>query len=119
MNLSEMQRKFPLLVAEFIRQAYADGYELTFGEAFRTEEQQSLYLRSGKSRTMSSLHLKRLAIDFNLFRDGRYLTDADLYRPLGEKWEALGGRWGGRFGLSVADYPEKTGWDSNHFEFKE
>lgn len=119
MNLSEMQRKFPLMVAELISQAYAGGCELTFGEAFRTEEQQRLYVRSGRSRTMRSLHMKRLAIDLNLFRDGKYITDGGLYRELGEKWEAIGGRWGGRFGVAPADYPIKTGWDANHFEYAE
>ena len=119
MNLSETQRKFPLMVAELIRRSYADGYELTFGEAFRTEEQQRLYVRSGRSRTMSSLHMKRLAIDFNLFRDGKYIADGGLYRPLGEMWESVGGRWGGRFGVEAADYPRKTGWDANHFEYAE
>jgi len=119
LKLSEMQRRFPLLVAELIRQAYADGYELSFGEAFRTQDQQRLYVRSGKSRTMSSPHMDRLAVDFNLFKDGRYLTDGSLYRPLGEKWEALGGRWGGRFGVQFQDYAKKTGWDANHFEYRE
>ena len=119
MNLSETQRKFPLMVAELIRRSYADGYELTFGEAFRTEEQQRLYVRSGRSRTMSSLHMKRLAIDFNLFRDGKYIADGGLYRPLGEMWESVGGRWGGRFGVEEAEYPRKTGWDANRFEYAE
>ncbi len=118
MKLSETQRKFPLLVANFIEQAYGAGYELSFGEAFRTEEQQRLYVRSGKSRTMSSAHMERLAVDFNLFKDGRYLTDGSYYRPLGEIWESLGGRWGGRFGVEPADYGKKTGWDANHFEYR-
>lgn len=118
MSLSEMQRKFPLLVADLIRQAYADGYELSLGEAFRTEEQQRLYIKSGRSRTMNSLHRDRLAVDFNLFKDGVYLTDGALYRPLGERWEAMGGSWGGRFGVEPADYSRKTGWDANHFEYK-
>jgi len=119
MSLSEKQRKFPMMVAELITEAYGAGYELTFGEAFRTEDQQRLYVSSGRSRTMSSAHMKRLAVDFNLFRDGVYITDSGLYRPLGEMWEAIGGRWGGRFGVAPADYQKKTGWDSNHFEFME
>lgn len=118
MKLSDMQRRFPLMVAEFIRQVYDTGFELSFGEAFRTEEQQRLYMRSGRSRTMNSLHRDRLAVDFNLFRDGRYLADGALYRPAGEIWEALGGSWGGRFGIEPADYSRRTGWDANHFEFK-
>ncbi|MCC6502324.1 MAG: M15 family metallopeptidase [Deltaproteobacteria bacterium] len=119
MNLSETQRRFPLMVAELIRRSYAGGFELTFGEAFRTEEQQRLYVRSGRSRTMSSLHMRRLAVDFNLFKDGEYISDGGLYRPIGEIWESIGGRWGGRFGVDPAEYSKKTGWDANHFECME
>jgi len=50
-----------------------------------------------------SLHRDRLAVDFNLFRDGVYLRGTEDYRPLGEVWEAMGGSWGGRFN------------DGNHF----
>ena len=112
MNLSETQRKFPLMVAELIRRSYAAGYELTFGEAFRTEEQQRLYVRSGRSRTMSSLHMKRLAIDFNLFRDGKYIADGGLYRPLGEMWESVGGRWGGSISAAwfLREFAGETPW---------
>lgn len=107
-----------MLLAELIRQAYAGGYELSFGEAFRTEEQQMLHVRSGRSRTMNSAHRERLAIDLNLFKDGKYLADGSLYRPLGQMWEALGGRWGGRFGVEPSEYGVKTGWDANHFEYR-
>lgn len=117
MGLCEAQRKFPMVLSELIRFAYGRGYELTFGEAYRTEEQQRLYLESGKSRTMNSRHRDRLAIDLNLFRDGVYLKDGDSYRELGEKWESLGGRWGGRFGVAPADYAKTVGWDANHFEY--
>ena len=119
MSLSEKQRRLPPMLASLISFAYENGYELTLGEAYRTEEQQRLYVDSGRSRTMNSRHRDRLAVDLNLFRDGVYLTDGEAYRFLGEKWESLGGRWGGRFGLSPDEYAAKTGWDSNHFEISE
>lgn len=118
MRIPEMQRRFPLMVAEFIGRVYDEGFELSFGEAYRTEEQQRLYLKAGRSRTMNSFHRDRLAVDFNLFKGGVYLTDGALYRPVGEIWEAVGGRWGGRFGVEPADYGKKTGWDANHFEYR-
>ncbi len=40
---------------------------------------------------------RRLAIDLNLFRDGRYLETTEDHAPLGLFWESLGGTWGGRF----------------------
>lgn len=117
MELSERQRRFTAQAAELIRFAYSNGLELTFGEAYRTEEQQKLYFQSGKSRTMASPHRDRLAVDLNLFKGGRYIADGEAYRPLGEKWEALGGKWGGRFGLKQQEYGTRIGWDANHFEY--
>ncbi len=117
MSLSKKQRIFTLMVADLISWAYSKGYELTFGEAYRTREQQEIYVKSGRSKTMRSKHLKRLAVDFNLFIDGRYVRDPERYRPLGEEWERLGGRWGGRFGLKPEEYDKKVGWDANHFEY--
>ena len=116
MTLGERQRKLPLMIAALVRFAYAQGYELTYGEVYRTKEQQALYVKQGLSKTMMSAHLERLAVDFNLFKDGEYLTDGAAYRPLGEEWEKMGGRWGGRFGVKPEEYAAKVGWDANHFE---
>ena len=48
----------------------------------------------------------RLAVDFNLFKDGKFLQSTDDHKELGEFWEALGGTWGGRFD------------DGNHYSLK-
>ncbi len=96
MKLSEKQRTFTLMVAQIILFAYARGYDLTFGEVYRTGEQQALHFESGRSRVRHSRHQDRLAVDFNLFSDGSYVRDKESYRQMGEKWEAIGGRWGGR-----------------------
>ncbi len=85
MKLSEKQRKFTLMVAELILFAYARDMELTMGEAFRTDEQQDIHLRSGASRVKRSRHQDRLAVDMNLFIDGRYVREKEKYRTLGEK----------------------------------
>lgn len=113
----DRQRRFPPMVAELIRFAYSSGFELTFGEAYRSEEQQRLHFQAGRTKTMASRHRERLAIDFNLFRGGRYVPDGEAYRPLGEMWETLGGRWGGRFGVRPEEYGSRVGWDANHFEY--
>jgi hypothetical protein len=36
-------------------------------------------------------------MDLNLFVNGKYVTDGEAHKPLGEKWESMGGSWGGRF----------------------
>lgn len=96
MTLGEKQRKFTRMVADLIVFTYAAGYELTFAEAYRTPEQAALNAKSGKGIS-TSLHLDRLAVDFNLFKDGKYLAQTEDHRPLGEFWESIGGTWGGRF----------------------
>lgn len=96
MTLGEKQRKFTKMIALLILYAYERGYELTFAEAYRTPEQARLNAAAGKGIS-NSLHLDRLAVDFNLFKGGDYLTATEDHRPLGEFWESLGGTWGGRF----------------------
>ena len=96
MTLGAKQRKFTRMIADLIIWAYDNGYELTFAEAYRTPEQAALNAKSGKGIS-TSLHLDRLAVDFNLFKDGTYLTATDDHKALGEYWESIGGSWGGRF----------------------
>lgn len=95
-NLGQMQRRFTPMVAKLIFKAYEMGYELTFGEAYRTPEQAKLNAANGKGIS-NSLHTDRLAIDLNLFNRGVYMTETAAYKPLGEYWESIGGTWGGRF----------------------
>ena len=97
MTLREKQSRFVWMVSRLIRYAYNMGYELTFGDAYAT---------SGHME--NSLHYKRLAIDLNLFKDGRYLTKTEDHQPLGEYWEAIGGSWGGRFSAP----------DGNHYSLE-
>lgn len=103
-TLGQKQRAFPALVAQLIQFAYSNGYEFTFGEAQRSKAQADANAASGAGIS-NSLHLQRLAIDLNLFKNGIYLTETEDYRPLGEYWESLGGSWGGRFSKP----------DGNHF----
>ena len=69
MTLGQKQRKFTRMIALLIMHAYENGYELTFAEAYRTPEQAALNAKAGKGIS-TSLHLDRLAVDFNLFKDG-------------------------------------------------
>jgi len=117
MSLSERQVKFSVMIADLVIWAAGLNMFLTYGEAYRTDEQQMIHVANGKSKVIHSKHQDRLAVDFNLYIMNEYIRDKELYRPLGEKWEALGGRWGGRFGVDKKDYKEKIGWDSGHFEY--
>ena len=86
MTLRQKQSRFVQMVSLLIQFTYWMGYELTFGDAWTKE---------GHSK--KSLHYDRLAIDLNLFKDGRYLSSTESHLPLGEFWELIGGTWGGRF----------------------
>jgi hypothetical protein len=125
MKLSHHQQIFTQNIALLILKANSLGVNLTFGEAYRTMEQQELYY-FGKSirvedrelelisaikrtNTLQSNHLKRLAIDFNFFIRGQLLYKHPLIEELGNYWESLDplNRWGGRF---------KNFYDAPHFE---
>lgn len=99
MTLRQQQSRFAELVGQLIVWAYANGYELTFGDA---------WAKSG--HIPASYHYKRLAIDLNLFINGKYMTSTESHRPLGEYWKSLdpmatwGGDWGG---------------DGNHYSYNE
>ena len=98
MTLRQKQSLFARLVADLIVFAYVSGYELTFGEAYRSMEE-AARLASLGTGIVKSLHTSRLAIDLNLFKDGKYLSSTESHRPLGEYWESLHPdcRWGGHF----------------------
>ena len=125
MKLSDNQIIFSLNVADLIYYANSLGIGLTFGEAYRTKDQQKLYyygyalkvknsvldLVKGKrrSKTLDSGHLKRLSVDFNFFIDGKLIYDKKTIQVLGDFWESLHpkNRWGGNF---------KSFLDTPHFE---
>ena len=86
------------MVGKLIEYAYQQGYELTFGDA---------WAKTG--HCVGSFHYQRLAIDLNLFKDGRWLTSTESHEFLGEYWESLDPdcTWGG-------DWE-----DGNHYSFGE
>jgi len=86
MTLREKQSEFAFMLAHLILYIQWEGYEVTLGDAYATS-----------GHMANSLHYKRLAIDLNLFRDGKYLDKTEDHKPIGEYWEKLGGSWGGRF----------------------
>lgn len=92
-TLRQKQSRFVRDVALLILFAESLGYELTFGDAWRSPEERA---RRGFP---DSLHGDRLAVDLNLFRDGHWLSSTKAHRPLGEFWESLGAdhHWGGHF----------------------
>lgn len=101
MTLREKQTIFAGLVPRLIDQAFALGFEVTLGEAYRSREEAARLAAAGKG-IAASLHCSKLAIDLNLFRNGKYESSTGAHQPLGEWWEAQSTDeitccWGGRF----------------------
>ncbi len=106
MTRRERQSKFVRMVAALIIFATEMGYELSFGDAWATAGHKN-----------DSFHYKRLAIDLNLFKDGRWLSNWEDHKPLGEFWESMGGTWGGRWDMNIKQ--EGHQGDGNHYSLGE
>lgn len=106
-DLVKRQSSFSQAVAKLINYAIAQGYDVTLGEAWRSNPEARRLSGLGLG-ILDSKHCKRLAIDLILFRDGVYLTKSEDYAVIGAYWEVLGGIWGGRFKRA----------DGNHFEWR-
>ena len=89
--------QFTLMASKLIIWAYDNGYELTFGDAYRDKRVSKESVGDKSYFHEWSYHCKRLAVDFNLFKNGVYLTKTEDHKPLGEFWESIGGTWGGRW----------------------
>ena len=111
MTLREHQSAFAFDLITFLTWARDQGYEFVLGEVQRTPEQQQLYVSSGRSKTMNSMHLKKCAADIFFFKNGILLASKEELQNLGKEWEALSpsNSWGGNWN-SFKDIP--------HFERK-
>ena len=97
-SLGDRQKRFSRMVARLLNKAHELGYEVSLGDAYRDPRMFGPPgVKLGYS-SANSLHKQRLAIDLNLFRNGKYLQSSEDHRLLGEWWESIGGSWGGRWG---------------------
>lgn len=96
MGMVDKQAKFTWMIALLVIHSKHLGYQLTYGDAYRDVRATFPYSHE------KSLHKLRLAVDFNLFKAGKYLTSDKDYKPLRDYWITLGGSDG-------------IGGDANHF----
>ncbi len=95
MTLGQHQEQFARHLVLLMQKALELGYEIRMGEVQRTKEQQELYLKSGRSKTLNSMHLIKCAADLFFTKQG-----ALQYPPeLGAYWESLDelNQWGGNW----------------------
>ena len=132
-ELRQQQFNFSKMFGELLVWLYAQGYTCQIGDAWRSTDK--LYVPSGvegyeddaqytyqellfynkKTKLTYGKHNDRLAVDLIMYKNSLQLKDEE-YRFVGEKWESMGGRWGGRFGVLKNEYNTKIGWDAGHFE---
>lgn len=106
MSLFAEQDQFMGDLAKLIAFAHAQGMLVSGRELGRTAEQQAIYVRAGRSKTMKSNHLRNCAIDLYFMRNGQLLQTVDELRALGTFWCALSPKneWGGNW-KSFKDLP--------------
>lgn len=93
------QSEFLLDFCSLIKYATDGGFLVTAGELLRPVEMQEVYVKTGRSKTMDSYHLKKLAGDLNFFKNGVYICSVEELKEIGTYWESLNpkNRWGGNF----------------------
>jgi peptidoglycan L-alanyl-D-glutamate endopeptidase CwlK len=76
-------------------------------------EMQSVYVQTGRSKTMLSDHLKKCAGDVHFFKDGQLCYPEEL----GAYWEGLSpfNRWGGSW-RGLIEAGRSNFKDAPHFE---
>lgn len=112
-DLLKKQFFFTLMVARLIYKAHELGFEIKLGQVLRSEAEAKENARRGIG-IRNSLHLKALAVDIQLFKNGIYLTESEDYKSVGEWWEKQSTpeyncTWGGRF---------RPKPDGNHFSIQ-
>lgn len=91
MRLSDLQIQHTKMIARLILHAEQLGYGLTWGDAYRDPK---VFGEEGVSKGYghpNSNHKRRLAVDFNLFKDGAYVQEDGPYEELHKYWRSIGG----------------------------
>lgn len=100
MRISKKQSLFTVATAHLILYAESMGYDLTYGDAADVNKNDGHH--------KNSTHHVRLAVDFNLFIDGEWITDSTH-----EAWAVLHTYWETHLGGSPMILV-----DANHFSFE-
>lgn len=117
MTLGQHQEAFTADLIKLISYAITEhGYGVHIGEVQRTAEQQDIYVRTGRSKTRNSMHLKKCAADLFFVKQGKLATRAET-KVLGDFWECLSplNRWGGSW-RGLLDSGKSSFVDVPHFE---
>lgn len=99
MTLGKKQELFMRLLPRLIDKAHELGFEIRGGDLFRDPRVHGKVGEKKGYGAAYSCHKDKLAIDLNLFKNGKFITSTEGHRPLGEWWEQQHelSCWGGRF----------------------
>lgn len=99
MSLFDEQSAFTLDLTSLILKAKENGFVVSLREVQRMPEQQAVYVRTGRSQTMQSNHLRSCAGDMYFMKDGSLVMDKESLQVLGDYWESLSPKnsWGGNW----------------------
>jgi hypothetical protein len=132
-SLSDIQWEFLQDMTKLVMYAAIHGFKLTLGEGFRPQSMQNLYFTGNEVRligtkavlspapiltkTLTSRHGQRLAIDFNIFKDidesgNKILLSSDAAKL--EHAQILGDYWNSLNEFNISGFNWK--WDTSHFE---
>lgn len=99
MKLGEKQELFMSLLPGLLNHILSLGYQIRGGDLFRDPRVHgALGVKMGYGHPRSA-HKNKLAIDLNLFKEGKFLGTTEDHKEIGEWWEKQHElcRWGGRF----------------------
>lgn len=111
-NLKGVDERLVKLMKEVLT---ISPYDFGITEGLRTIEKQKEYVRTGKSQTMNSYHLKGKAVDIVVYKDREVTWKLDYYKEIADivkeiaKEKGLKITWGGDW---------KTLVDGPHFQLE-
>ncbi|MEE0139648.1 M15 family metallopeptidase [Fusobacterium ulcerans] len=80
-NLKGVDERLIKLMKEVL---FISPYDFGITEGLRTIEKQKEYVRTGKSQTMNSYHLKGKAVDIVVYKDGKETWDLKYYKEIAD-----------------------------------
>jgi hypothetical protein len=101
-STTDKQIRLELLTAKLVIQASIEDIQLVCFRFVATMAEELAYFQAGKSeidpRIKSTMHMKRLAKDFAVIKDGQFIwARTPEYERMGVIAESLGLKWGGRW----------------------
>ena len=116
MSLGLEQETFAQDLVSLLQKIWTTGFQVRIGEVQRPIEMQEIYVKTGRSKTMDGMHLKKCAADLIILKDG-VVCDRATYEQFGDFWESLStkNRWGGSWRGAV-ESGKSSFIDVPHFE---